>query len=81
MQTSGGAYARLNDTDEFGRIWKGGSYIGGVVRTEDDMKAPLLYLPQKFLVESTIRYFRIFCRSDLFLDLSVEKIKSKEEGK
>ena len=38
MQTSGGVYAGWDGIDEFGRIWKRGSYVGGVVRTDEDIE-------------------------------------------
>ena len=43
MQTSGGTYAGWDGIDEFGRIWQRGSYMGGVVKTEDDIAR---YVPE-----------------------------------
>jgi uroporphyrinogen decarboxylase len=50
MQTSGGTYAGWDGIDEFGRIWKRGSYIGGVVKTEEDIKK---YVPKLKLEKRT----------------------------
>lgn len=50
MQTSGGTYGGWDGIDEFGRIWKKGSYLGGVVRTEEDIER---YVPDLKLEERT----------------------------
>lgn len=46
MQTSGGTYAGWDGIDEFGRVWKRGSYAGGVVKTEEDLER---YVPELML--------------------------------
>ena len=38
MQTSGGTYAGWDGIDEFGRVWKKGSYVGGVIKTAEDIQ-------------------------------------------
>jgi uroporphyrinogen decarboxylase len=38
MQTSGGTYAGWDGIDEFGRVWKRGSYVGGAVKTAEDIE-------------------------------------------
>ena len=43
MQTSGGTYAGWDGIDEFGRMWKRGSYVGGVIRTDEDIDR---YVPE-----------------------------------
>jgi uroporphyrinogen decarboxylase len=43
MQTSGGTYGGWDGIDEFGRVWRRGSYVGGVVRAEEDLER---YVPQ-----------------------------------
>lgn len=48
MQTSGGTYGGWDGIDEFGRIWKRGSYVGGVVRTDEDIER---YVPDLKLEE------------------------------
>jgi len=37
QQTTGGGHAAWNGIDEFGRIWKKGSYIGGALKTHKDI--------------------------------------------
>ena len=46
QQTSGGTYAGWNGVDEFGRLWERGSYIGGVVKNEQDIER---YVPELML--------------------------------
>jgi hypothetical protein len=41
-QTSGGTYAGWNGIDEFGRVWKRGSYVGGALKSWDDLER---YIP------------------------------------
>ena len=48
QQTAGGTYAGWNGVDEFGRLWKRGSYVGGVVKSEEDIER---YVPQLVLDE------------------------------
>ncbi|MBI5606148.1 MAG: hypothetical protein HY879_22665 [Deltaproteobacteria bacterium] len=48
MQTSGGTYGGWDGCDEFGRIWKRGSYVGGVVRSEEEIGR---YVPELKLEE------------------------------
>lgn len=50
MQTSGGIYGGWDGIDEFGRVWKRGSYMSGAIRTEDDVE---LYVPDLRLEERT----------------------------
>ena len=50
MQTSGGTYAGWDGIDEFGRIWKRGSYVGGVVITAEDIEK---YVPAPQLEKRT----------------------------
>jgi len=50
MQTSGGTFGGWDGIDEFGRIWKRGSYVGGVIRTEEDIEQ---YVPDLKLEERT----------------------------
>ena len=49
-QTAGGIFAGWNGIDEFGRIWKRGSYIGGALRTREDLAR---YIPPLKLEERT----------------------------
>jgi uroporphyrinogen decarboxylase len=37
QQTAGGSYGGWNGFDEFGRIWKRGSYIGGALKSWEDI--------------------------------------------
>jgi len=46
QQTSGGTYGGWDGIDEFGRVWKRGSYSGGVVKTEADLER---YVPELVL--------------------------------
>lgn len=46
QQTSGGTYGGWDGIDEFGRVWKRGSYTGGVVKTEEDLER---YVPELVL--------------------------------
>ncbi len=46
QQTSGGTYGGWDGIDEFGRVWKRGSYVDGVVRTEEDIER---YVPDLVL--------------------------------
>lgn len=46
QQTAGGTYGGWNGIDEFGREWKRGSYVGGVVRTQEDIER---YVPELIL--------------------------------
>src|SRR5271157_861889 len=46
QQTSGGTYAGWNGVDEFGRLWERGSYIGGVLKNEQDIER---YVPELML--------------------------------
>lgn len=48
MQTSGGTFGGWDGIDEFGRIWRRGSYVGGVVRTDKDIER---YVPDLKLEE------------------------------
>lgn len=50
MQLSGGFFGGWDGVDEFGRIWKQGSYIGGMVKTEADIER---YVPPLRLEERT----------------------------
>jgi len=50
MQTSGGTYAGWDGIDEFGRTWKRGSYMGGVVQSDEDIER---YVPPLKLEERT----------------------------
>jgi len=50
QQTAGGAFAGWNGIDEFGRIWERGSYIGGALKTWDDIDK---YVPPLKLEERT----------------------------
>ena len=50
MQTSGGTYAGWDGIDEFGRVWKRGSYFGGAVKTEEDIEK---YVPKLMLEKRT----------------------------
>lgn len=45
-QTSGGTYGGWDGIDEFGRVWKRGSYVGGVLRSEEDLEQ---YVPELIL--------------------------------
>ena len=36
-QTAGGAFAGWDGVDEFGRVWKKGSYIGGALKSREDI--------------------------------------------
>jgi uroporphyrinogen decarboxylase len=47
---SGGVYGGWEGIDEFGRIWKQGSYIGGMVKSDDDIEK---YVPPLRLEERT----------------------------
>ncbi|MBL7204266.1 MAG: hypothetical protein ISS63_08035 [Desulfobacteraceae bacterium] len=55
MQTSGGTYAGWDGIDEFGRIWKRGSYVGGVVQSDEDIEhyVPALKLQDRTHPEQT----------------------------
>jgi uroporphyrinogen decarboxylase len=46
QQTSGGTFAGWNGVDEFGRLWERGSYMRGVIRTEEDIER---YVPKLML--------------------------------
>ena len=48
MTTAGGIFAGWHGIDEFGRIWKRGSYIGGDLKTEKDLGK---YIPPLLLSE------------------------------
>jgi uroporphyrinogen decarboxylase len=50
MLLSGGFFGGWDGVDEFGRIWKQGSYMGGVVKTEEDIEK---YVPPLKLEERT----------------------------
>ncbi|MBW1921828.1 MAG: hypothetical protein JRI81_16655, partial [Deltaproteobacteria bacterium] len=50
MQTSGGVYGGWDGVDEFGRIWKKGSYVGGALKTEEDIER---YVPELKLEQRT----------------------------
>ena len=50
MQLSGGVFGGWEGIDEFGRIWKQGSYVGGAVKTEEDIEK---YVPPLRLEERT----------------------------
>ena len=50
MRLSGGIFGGWEGVDEFGRIWKQGSYIGGVVKSEEDIAK---YVPPLRLEERT----------------------------
>jgi len=49
-QTAGGAFGGWDGIDEFGRIWKKGSYIGGALKTRKDIDK---YIPPLKLEERT----------------------------
>ncbi len=49
-QTAGGAFAGWDGVDEFGRIWKRGSYIGGALKGREDMDK---YIPPLMLEKRT----------------------------
>lgn len=50
MLLSGGFFGGWDGVDEFGRIWKQGSYLGGMVKTEEDIEK---YVPPLRLEERT----------------------------
>lgn len=50
QQTAGGAFAGWNGIDEFGRVWKRGSYIAGALKTREDIDK---YIPPLRLEERT----------------------------
>lgn len=50
QQTAGGAFAGWDGVDEFGRVWKRGSYVGGVLKTREDIDR---YIPPLRLEERT----------------------------
>jgi uroporphyrinogen decarboxylase len=50
MQTAGGAFGGWHGEDEFGRIWERGSYVGGALKTWDDIEK---YIPPLKLEERT----------------------------
>lgn len=50
MVLSGGFFGGWDGVDEFGRIWKRGSYVGGMVKTEEDIGK---YVPPLMLEERT----------------------------
>jgi uroporphyrinogen decarboxylase len=50
MQTGGGAFGGWDGIDEFGRVWKRGSYVGGDLRTWEDLEK---YIPPLKLEERT----------------------------
>lgn len=50
MMTGGGAFGGWHGIDEFGRIWERGSYIGGALKTEEDLEK---YIPPLRLEERT----------------------------
>jgi len=49
-QTAGGVFGGWNGIDEFGRIWKRGSYIGGALKSRKDLDS---YIPSLKLRERT----------------------------
>ncbi len=49
-QTAGGAFGGWNGIDEFGRIWKKGSYVGGALITREDIDK---FIPPLKLEERT----------------------------
>ncbi len=50
QQTAGGAFGGWDGIDEFGRIWKRGSYIGGALKTWEDIDK---YIPPLLLEKRT----------------------------
>ena len=50
MMLSGAVFGGWNGIDEFGRVWKQGSYVGGVVKAEEDIEK---YVPSLRLEERT----------------------------
>ena len=50
MQTAGGAFAGWDGIDEFGRVWRRGSYVGGALKGWDDIDK---YVPPLRLEERT----------------------------
>lgn len=63
MRLSGGVFGGWEGIDEFGRVWKRGSYVGGVVKAEEDIEK---YVPPLRLEERTnpAETKRIFERYD-----------------
>ena len=49
-QTAGGAFGGWHGVDEFGRVWKRGSYVGGALKTWEDIDK---YIPALRLEERT----------------------------
>jgi uroporphyrinogen decarboxylase len=58
MQTGGGVFAGWNGIDEFGRVWKRGSYIQGALKTREDLDKyiPPLRLQERVPPELLQRY-------------------------
>ena len=87
MQTSGGTYAGWDGIDEFGRIWKKGSYVGGVVKTDADIEkyVPALQLEKrtnpaktkKFLQSHADKAFALISHTGPF-GLTMESIGFEE---
>ncbi|HSB05645.1 MAG TPA: uroporphyrinogen decarboxylase family protein [Thermodesulfobacteriota bacterium] len=50
MMTAGGAFGGWHGIDEFGRVWERGSYVGGALKTEEDIEK---YIPPLRLEERT----------------------------
>ncbi|MEW6266525.1 MAG: uroporphyrinogen decarboxylase family protein [Thermodesulfobacteriota bacterium] len=57
-QTGGGIFAGWDGVDEFGRVWKRGSYVGGALKNGDDLERydPPLKLEERSPSESTRRF-------------------------
>jgi uroporphyrinogen decarboxylase len=61
-QTGGGVFAGWNGVDEYGRIWKRGSYIGGALANRDDIDKfiPPLRLEERISPRAMEKYRKIY---------------------
>lgn len=62
IETAGGIFGGWDGIDEFGRIWKKGSYIGGALKTRDDLDGyiPPLKLEERTPPDSLRKYKEIY---------------------
>lgn len=61
-QTGGGVFAGWNGVDEYGRIWKKGSYIGGALKNREDIKKciPPLRLEERISPRAMEKYRKAY---------------------
>jgi uroporphyrinogen decarboxylase len=72
-QTGGGIFAGWDGVDEFGRVWRRGSYVDGVLKSREDLEKyiPPLRLEERTHPKAVEKYRRLYPDKCLAVNLHV----------